>query len=152
MTSRFVPATVFILGLISLTYARPPVNPIDSFTVGEKALATAQSMIGKPYRYRGDTPAGFDCSGLVRYSYRTAGKDVPHETGELKQLTRRVQSRDLRKGDLLFFNQNGRAYSHVGIYAGDNRFVHAPSPGKLVRVDDLLDFYWKKHFLDARRF
>jgi cell wall-associated NlpC family hydrolase len=83
-------------------------------------------MIGRPYKYRGDTPEGFDCSGLVRYSYLAAGMDLPHGTGPLSN-------------------------SHVGIYAGDSKFVHAPSSGKKVRMDSLQDGYWKKHFLEARR-
>ncbi len=131
-----------------------PARHIEGYSseVGNKAADTALTMIGRPYKYRGDTPAGFDCSGLVRYSYLTAGMNVPHSTGALRQHTRPVYDREMRKGDLLFFNESGRKYSHVGIYEGDSRFVHAPSTGKHVRTDSLLDPYWKKHFLGARRF
>ena len=123
-----------------------------SFSIGDKAADTALTMIGRPYQYRGESPSGFDCSGLVRYSYRAAGMDVPHSTAALKTHARPVAYRDMRKGDLLFFDQSGKKFSHVGIYTGDNRFVHAPSSGKRVRSDSLRDPYWKKHFLDARRF
>jgi cell wall-associated NlpC family hydrolase len=110
-------------------------------------------MIGRPYRYRGDTPAGFDCSGLVRYSYLAAGVEVPHGTRALMSVTRSVGSlRDARLGDLLFFSQQGRKYSHVGVYVGNDQFVHAPSTGGSVRRDSLSDAYWKKHYLDTRRF
>ena len=109
-------------------------------------------MIGRPYKYTGDTPAGFDCSGLVRYSYLTAGMDLPHGTSALRNITRSVGLQSARKGDLLFFVQEGKKYSHVGIYVGDDQFVHAPSTGGHVRKDNLTDPYWKKHYLDTRRF
>lgn len=120
-------------------------------TVADKAARTAVSMIGRPYKYKGDSPSGFDCSGLVRYSYLAAGMDVPHSTRALRDSTRSV-GRNMRKGDLLFFNESGGKYSHVGIYLGNSAFVHAPSSGQKVRKDSLQDPYWKKHFLDARRF
>jgi murein DD-endopeptidase len=125
---------------------------VYSVSVGEKAAETALSMVGTPYRYKGDSPAGFDCSGLVRYSYLTAGMNVPHSTSALRRRTQPVSRWNLRKGDLVFFDQSGKKYSHVGIYEGSGRFVHAPSSGKRVRVDNLNDPYWKKHFLGARRF
>jgi len=123
-----------------------------SASTGDKAAATALTMIGKPYKYKGDMPAGFDCSGLVRYSYLTAGIDVPHGTKALRNSTRSVGLRNARKGDLVFFVQEGKKYSHVGIYVGNDQFVHAPSTGGLVRRDSITDDYWKKHYLDTRRF
>lgn len=123
-----------------------------SFSVGQKAAATARAMVGKPYRFKGETPAGFDCSGLVKYSYRSAGLDLPHGTAPLRKVTTSVALRELREGYLVFFDQEGKKYSHVGIYAGDGRFVHAPSSGKTVRIDSLQDAYWKRHFVDARRY
>jgi cell wall-associated NlpC family hydrolase len=81
-----------------------------------------------------------------------AGLDVPHGTKALRQVTRAVSSRSLLKGDLLFFLQEGKRYSHVGLYIGGDRFVHAPSSGKTVRTDALTEPYWKKHLLEARRF
>lgn len=123
-----------------------------SFSIARKAAETALSLIGTPYRFGGETPSGFDCSGLVRYSYRRAGLNVPRTTYGLRQRTHPVSSRDIRKGDLVFFTQLGKKYSHVGISIGGGRFVHAPSSGKHVRIDSLADRYWKKHFLSARRF
>lgn len=123
-----------------------------SASAGDKAADTALTMIGRPYKFTGDTPGGFDCSGLVRYSYLTAGMDVPHGTGLLKNSTRSVGLRNARKGDLLFFVQSGKKYSHVGIYVGNGQFVHAPSTGGKVRTDSIADPYWKKHYLDTRRF
>jgi len=131
-----------------------PLRSVDGYTssAGEKAASTALAMVGRPYKYKGDSPEGFDCSGLVRYSYLSAGLELPHGTTALRELSHPVSSRDMRKGDLLFFNQLGKKYSHVGIYLGGNQFVHAPSSGKKVRKDSLTDAYWQKHFLGARRF
>ena len=123
-----------------------------SASAGDKAAATALTMIGRPYQFKGETPGGFDCSGLVRYSYLTAGIDVPHGTNALRSSTRSVGLRNARKGDLLFFIQEGKKYSHVGIYVGNDQFVHAPSTGGFVRKDSIDSPYWKKHYLDTRRF
>jgi cell wall-associated NlpC family hydrolase len=141
------------LMLLSAGCASHAARPGESYSIatGEKALAAARNMIGRPYRFRGETPEGFDCSGLVRYSYLAAGMNLPHGTGPLRKVSRPVTVRDLEKGDLLFFDQSGKKYSHVGISAGDTKFIHAPSSGKKVRMDSIQDAYWKKHFLEARR-
>jgi cell wall-associated NlpC family hydrolase len=117
-----------------------------------KAVNTASSMLGKPYRYGGTSPRGFDCSGLVYYSYGRAGAKVPRSTDAQRKATQPVSLANLRKGDLLFFDERGRHASHVAIYVGDGTFVHAPSSGKRVRTDRLTDPYWKKSFAGARRF
>lgn len=145
---------VGFVSMLAASCASAPPRPVKGYSpaVGEKAADTAFSMVGKPYKYRGESPSGFDCSGLVRYSYLVAGVDVPHGTKSLMYVTRPVSRSSVRKGDLLFFLQEGKRYSHVGIYIGSDRFVHAPSSGKTVRTDNLTDPYWKKHLLDARRF
>ena len=140
--------------LLSVSCTHAPVRQPDGIapTIGEKAALTAVSMIGRPYRYKGNTPAGFDCSGLVQYSYLAAGmEDVPHGTKALLGLTRSI-GKDLQTGDLLFFNERGKKYSHVGIYLENDTFVHAPGTGGQVKKESLEDPYWKKHFNDARRF
>lgn len=136
-------------GLMVAGCAHEPPEPAAS--PGGQAAATALSLIGTPYRYGGEDLKGVDCSGLVYYSYRQAGVRVPRSTGEQKRAAKPIPMRKMRKGDLVFFKQYGRRYSHVGIYIGDNKFVHAPSTGKRVRTDSLLNPYWAKHFLDARR-
>ena len=108
-------------------------------------------MVGKPYKYGGSSPAGFDCSGLVMYSYKQAGIQLPHSTDKQRSTSKPVKVSELRRGDLLFFNQEGKKHGHVGIYLGDGRFVHAPSSGKSVRSDSLDSPYWKKHLTEARR-
>ena len=151
---RTAGAAVVLLGMVAACAAVAPVRRVEGYSpaAGEKAAVTAFAMIGRPYKFKGDTPAGFDCSGLVRYSYLTAGMDVPHGTDAIRISTRSVGLGDARKGDLLFFNQSGKKYSHVGIYVGGNEFVHAPSTGGFVRKESMDDPYWKKHYLDTRRF
>jgi len=116
-----------------------------------QAAGYAQTMVGKPYRYGGSSPKGFDCSGLVLYSYKQAGVSLPHSTDKQRSTSRSIKVAELRRGDLLFFNQEGKKYGHVAIYVGDGRFVHAPSSGKSVRSDRLDSPYWKKHLSEARR-
>ena len=117
----------------------------------DEAAAHALNMVGKPYKYGGASPSGFDCSGLVLYSFRQAGVFLPHNTNQQRSASRAIKVADLRRGDLLFFNQEGKKYGHVAIYAGNGRFVHAPSSGKSVRSDRLDNPYWKKHLTEARR-
>ena len=148
---------LLIMGIAVLLFAgcaSAPSKRVNGYSAstGDKAAATALTMIGRPYKFKGDMPAGFDCSGLVRYSYLTAGIDVPHGTDALRNSTRSVGLGNARKGDLLFFVQEGKKYSHVGIYVGNDQFVHAPSTGGFVRKDSIDSPYWKKHYLDTRRF
>jgi murein DD-endopeptidase len=119
--------------------------------VADTAAAHAARMVGKPYRFGGASPAGFDCSGLVLFSYRQAGVALPHNTEAQRRASQPVRLSSLRRGDLLFFDQEGKKSSHVGIYLGDGSFVHAPSSGKVVRSDRLDSPYWKKHLSEARR-
>jgi cell wall-associated NlpC family hydrolase len=100
----------------------------------------------------GSPRAGFDCSGLVVYAFRSAiGWELPRPALELAALGRAVRIEELRAGDLVFFNTLRRAYSHVGIYLGGGRFVHAPSSGGVVRIEELAQDYWHKRFDGARR-
>jgi murein DD-endopeptidase len=119
--------------------------------VGASAARTALSMRGKPYRYGGYSPQGFDCSGLVHYSYAQAGGSLPRNTNGLWVRSRTIDRGEIRPGDLLFFHQEGKRNSHVGIYIGSNRFVHAPSSGKQVSTASLSDPYWRQHFSAAKR-
>jgi len=116
-----------------------------------RAAEHATGMVGKPYRYGGNSPSGFDCSGLVYYSYTRAGVSVPRTTRSQLNAGVPVAAQSLRVGDLVFFDQEGKKFSHVGIYLGDGRFVHAPSSGKQVRIDSLDMRYWQQHFVAARR-
>jgi len=116
-----------------------------------RGLAIARDMVGTPYRYGGATPLGFDCSGLVYYAYRKAGTHISRTTAEQYRQTKRVQVSRLQPGDLLFFAISQNKSSHVGIYAGNDRFIHAPSSGKLVSYASLGNPYWRKRLISAGR-
>ena len=128
-----------------------PVAARASDETAAKALEHARDMLGKPYKFAGDTPAGFDCSGLVKYAYGRAGITLPRDTQSQQRMSVLVSTHALRAGDLLFFDQEGKKKSHVGLYLGNSRFIHAPSSGGRVRIDSLNAPFWKKHFVEARR-
>jgi len=113
----------------------------------------AISMLGIHYKYGGSTPEnGLDCSGLVRYVYKEAlGKDLPRTAAAISQVGQQIDKNDLQPGDLVFYNTLKRGFSHVGIYLGDNRFIHSPSAGGAVRIESMDVNYWKKRFNGARR-
>jgi len=126
--------------------------PPPSASVTEAAVI-ALSLIGTPYSAGGAAPeSGFDCSGLVAYVYaRAAQVELPRNTFDLARATAAIDSTALRPGDLVFYNTQRRAFSHVGIYLGEARFVHAPSTGGAVRVEDMRLGYWTQRFDGARR-
>jgi len=113
-----------------------------------RAVEVATRMIGAPYRYGASGPAGFDCSGLVQYSYGLAGITLPRTSAEQFGMAIPIRLSDAQPGDLLFFRYDG-SVSHVGIYLGDLRFVHAPSSGKEVEVASLQNPHYQQHFLQA---
>jgi cell wall-associated NlpC family hydrolase len=119
-------------------------------TLGKQLARTATQMIGVPYVYGGRTPNGFDCSGLVYYSYQQAGMSVPRTSQEQFKAARPVSLSAAQPGDLLFF-RGGRKISHVAIYIGNGYFVHAPSTGKTVSVANIKDAYYREHFDRAGR-
>ena len=137
--------------LLAACASTPPSPVVTDPAAAERAAGQALKMVGKPYRYGGATPAGFDCSGLVQYSYKQAGVALPRSTEALMRTSTPLRGMHLRRGDLLFFDQDGKKKSHVGIYLGDGKFVHAPSSGKQVRTDKLDSPYWKKHLAEVRR-
>ena len=118
--------------------------------LGQQAASIAVHQVGVPYRYGGSAPTGFDCSGLIHYSYQRAGKAVARTTAQLWNSTSAVDRRDMRPGDVLFFRIEGKM-SHVGIFIGDNRFVHAPSSGKSVSIESLSSDFYRSAFIRAGR-
>lgn len=111
------------------------------------------SLLGVRYRFGGNTPqSGFDCSGFVRHVFSDAlGVLLPRTAVEMARVGETVPKEELQPGDLVFFNTLRRSFSHVGIYLGDNKFMHANSRGGGVRVDDMTGRYWAKRFNGARR-
>ena len=118
---------------------------------GAAALLAAESRIGTPYRYGGSGPDAFDCSGLVAYAYQQAGVPLPRTAAQQYALARPVPRTELRPGDLVFFRWSGREVSHVGIYAGDGQFVHAPQTGGQVRTANLDDEWYRERYAGAGR-
>lgn len=125
----------------------------ETGAVATQLIETALGLVGVPYRMGGSSPqAGFDCSGFVRYVYaHTVGLVLPRRAAEQAQAATPVAREELQPGDLVFFNTMRRAFSHVGVYLGDGKFVHAPSRGDRVRVSDLNDRYWARRYNGARR-
>jgi murein DD-endopeptidase len=119
---------------------------------GAEIARTAESFIGTPYRYGGSGPEAFDCSGLVYFVHRQHGIEVPRTAAQQYAAATPVRPRELRPGDLVFFRLQGRKVSHVGIYAGGERFVHAPQSGGHVRVARLDEDYFRRSFAGAGRF
>lgn len=116
-------------------------------------VVTAIGFLGVPYRRGGNTAeSGFDCSGFVRAMYnQTVGHLLPRRAEEQAAATEKIDRNELKPGDLVFFNTMRRAFSHVGIYVGEGKFIHAPRTGAQVRVEDMNGSYWKRRFDGARR-
>jgi len=119
---------------------------------GEVLADYALSLRGTPYRYGGSTRAGFDCSGLVFYTHRQLGLEVPRTSRDQARQAEEVKQRKLQRGDLVFFRIGSRRVNHVGIYIGGNEFVHAPGAGKPVAINSLDDEFYAKRFESAGRY
>jgi cell wall-associated NlpC family hydrolase len=125
-------------------------------TVSDKAgelVMNAMGFLGVPYRRGGNTAqTGFDCSGFVRAMYeQTVGLVLPRRSEQQAVATQSIERTELEPGDLVFFNTMRRAFSHVGIYVGDGKFIHSPKPGARVRIEDMRVSYWERRFSGARR-
>jgi len=117
-------------------------------------VKTAQRFLGVPYRWGGeDRKNGFDCSGLTMVSYRLNGLNLPRNSRMQYQAGRNVNKHNLQKGDLVFFaTKGGTRVTHVGMYAGNNQFIHAPRPGKTVRFASLSNKFWKRTYVGGRSY
>lgn len=149
--------------LISACSTAPTLTGIGSSPPHESAQVTgkrdditffALGMIDTGYRFGGKNPeAGFDCSGMVSYVFREAANiRVTGSAADIAKRGKEIGPEALQPGDLVFFNTLGRSYSHVGIYIGDGRFVHAPSTNGKVRIDHMSNKYWAKRFEEARSY
>ena len=123
--------------------------------VGQRAselVGTAMSFLGVPYKRGGNNENGFDCSGFVRSIYQQSiGLLLPRRAEQQAAATQSIEKSELQPGDLVFFNTLRRAFSHVGIYVGEGKFIHAPKPGAQVRVESMGISYWQSRFDGARR-
>jgi cell wall-associated NlpC family hydrolase len=158
------------LGALTHAHAAPTANQGDELEallaekgllvqlqqVSQKAsdlVLNAMGFLGAPYRRGGNTvETGFDCSGFVRAMFeQTVGLLLPRRADQQAAATTSIDKSELQPGDLVFFNTMRRAFSHVGIYVGDNKFIHSPKPGSEVRVEDMGKSYWQRRFDGARR-
>ena len=134
----------------SSTQTPAQTNSAHNTIIHNKVVQHALSQVGTPYRYGGNNPNGFDCSGLVQYSHFQSGITVPRTTKEQLNYFRQVSRSELREGDLAFF-KTGRNQYHVAIMLNNTDFVHAPSSGKNVSISNFSNPYWKSRFLRAGR-
>jgi cell wall-associated NlpC family hydrolase len=125
-------------------------TPVPANAVRNQVVFTAMQMVGAPYRWGGATPQGFDCSGLVQYAYSNAGLQLPRTAAAQMNAVTPLTLENAEAGDLLFF-RDGKRTSHVAIYLGQGRFVHAPSTGKSVSLDSFSNAYWRMRFARAGR-
>ena len=135
-------------------FARFTHQVVDSVSAKTEALINeAMQLIGVRYRWNGDLPqSGLDASGFVRFVFRDKlGFLLPPKSSQMSKVGKPISREELEPGDLVFFNTMRLTFSHVGIYVGDNKFIHSPSKGSAVRVDDLASAYWDKRFDGARR-
>jgi cell wall-associated NlpC family hydrolase len=140
------PATATETRVESVGELRPASRP------GEQVVRVAAGMIGTPYKYGGEDPhKGFDCSGLVFYSFDQLGVEVPRTAADQRHAAAPVARDELTPGDLVFFRSSARRVDHVGIYAGAGKFIHAPSKGAVVTYAYLDDPYYRAHFVSAGR-
>ncbi len=116
-------------------------------------VVNAMGFLGVPYKRGGNSAeSGFDCSGFVKAMYeQTVGHVLPRRSAEQAAATKPIDKSELQPGDLVFFNTLKSAFSHVGIYVGDNKFIHSPRTGSVVRVEDMRIGYWSSRFDGARR-
>ena len=154
---------IFLLGLLVLAFAAVLAGcgktRIDSSEKpvrygalsGSAVIRTAKTQLGKKYVYGGHSPqTGFDCSGLIYWSYQQYSVKVPRTTAEQRKAGRAVSMKQMRQGDIVVF-RTGRARFHTGMYSGGGKFIHSPSRGKHVREDSLAAQYWKERLVSVRR-
>lgn len=143
---------------------RNSADPIGTFAVGPRYVAglgvidhplanQALNQLGIRYKWGGKSPeTGFDCSGLIVYSaQRSLGLKLPPRADDIAKFGDNVSKKDLQVGDLVFFNTLGTRYSHVGVYLGQDKFVHSPTRGSVVRIEDMTQRYWTARYTGARR-
>jgi cell wall-associated NlpC family hydrolase len=169
----FAPGMALALGLLFTTgaHAAPSADELDTWLADKGLLSQIQQVrqnvslkaselvvhamgfLGVPYQRGGNTvETGFDCSGFVKAIYeQTVGLVLPRRAEQQAAATQNIERKELRPGDLVFFNTMRRAFSHVGIYIGDGKFIHSPRPGSEVRVENLAAAYWNRRFDGARR-
>lgn len=146
---RFLAATALFM-LLCFMYLITPFKTEAAFSA-KTLIAEAHKVIGTPYRAGGTTPKGFDCSGFVSYTYKKVSVSLPRSSEAMYEKGKPVSPKQLAPGDLLFFKTSKhKGISHVAIYIGNGRMIHATS-SKGVKVDSIYQSYWKQRFVGAKR-
>lgn len=158
---KFLPILLLLCSASALASqeesASAPAQAIEAPAIQPDAMSVltgyAMSLLNTPYRYAGSSlEHGFDCSGFVRHVFlETLGWLLPHSSREISREGEPLQLDQLRPGDLVFFNTRRKPFSHVGIYIGDNQFIHSPSQGKSIEVVNMSERYWRRRYNGARR-
>jgi cell wall-associated NlpC family hydrolase len=150
---KFLPILLMLVCSACGTAHRENSSPGFSNEAMNDLAIYAISLADTPYQYGGNSPEnGFDCSGFVRYVFqKSLGLKLPRTSLEISRVGEPLKEGPLRPGDLVFFNTQQQAYSHVGIYVGENRFVHAPKRGKGIAIVNMREDYWRSRYDGARR-
>lgn len=148
------PALPFLALLLAACAAVPPSAPPRASEQGREVVMYALGLMGVDYRFGGKNPeSGLDCSGMVSYIYRNAtGLALPHNAAQIAGIGKAIEAERLAPGDLVFFNTTGQRFSHVGIYLGDGRFIHAPGSNGKIKVSNLKSAYYAQRLEAARTF
>ena len=128
----------------------PRRDSAEVLLIRQSVVVDALGQIGRPYRYGGKDPEGFDCSGLVQYVFGQSSVGLPRSSREQSDIGHRIDLDDAQPGDLLFYSFAGRKIDHVAIYLGDGQAVHAPASGRQVIVAPVAQKYWMNKFVEAR--
>lgn len=151
MIKRFLASSAIVSVFLSMTFS--PAHATSSIShFGREVVLSAQQHIGLPYVWGGEDPErGFDCSGLVKFTFQEFNIYLPHRADLQYQYGIPVSREELQPGDIVFFSTGGYPIGHVGIYAGNQQFIHAPRRGKPVELASLNDSWYSRRFVGARR-
>jgi peptidoglycan endopeptidase LytE len=143
-----VTAMTLLFGSAS-TFITEPIEVEASSNYKDQAIKAGKKVIGTPYKWGGTTPSGFDCSGFIGYTFKQAGKTLPRTTAQIYKEGTSVSKSNLQKGDLVYFQTYKKGPSHMGIYLGNNEFIHSSS-SKGVSITSMDNSYWKNRYIGAK--